>query len=150
MICHRNWRIKGAFFKDRKLFCKDEVLRSGYRPVEPPTHVKLHFSAASASSCNDVWLPLSFNPNVKQLSYANLPPRIRAGFRPLFLYPKIFSFSPIAMRIEVRIRTNGPYCEPLVQKDQHTSRSVWARVDFNFKKNSNNSKKTNGNAGRHN
>ena len=130
--------------------CKGALFHSGCQPDDPSDHLLLHSRIASAPSCYQGLLTLVFDLNPKQLSYANLPPRIRAGFRPLFLYPKIFSFSPIAMRIEVRIRTNGPYCEPLVQKDQHTSRSVWARVDFNFKKNSNNSKKTNGNTGRHN
>ena len=38
----------------------------------------------------------------------------------------------------------------MVQKDQHTSRPVWAGVDFSLKENASNRKKTKGNASRHN
>ena len=38
----------------------------------------------------------------------------------------------------------------MVQKDQHTSRPVWAGVDFSLKENASNRKKTKGNADRHN
>ena len=38
----------------------------------------------------------------------------------------------------------------MVQKGQHTSRPVWAGVDFSLKENASNRKKTKGNASRHN
>ena len=60
---------------------------------------------------NQGLLPLGFDLNPKQLSDANLPPRIRVRFRPLFLYPKRSSFCSYGdefnANTEVRIRTTA-------------------------------------------